>query len=828
VEVRKDSKPIESSYYYNGKPVRLERSGSELSVRFTAKASRSSRTDLVDGLSPSARVSRASYLRGRALSAVEIGGKSNVAVSRLLTGLEAKRGVEFAYPAWVDPKSGSRLLLTDELIVRLKSGTALTEIRDALAARGLAIARKIAYSSEEYVLRLRNPKKSDPLALSRELFQSGLVDWAEPNFVQELQKDYVPNDPLFSQQWHLRNTGQDGGTANADARLTGAWDVEKGSRDITIAVIDDGVQLSHPDLATNIYTNPGEIPDNHVDDDHNGYVDDVHGWNFLSGTNDVRPVGSGEGGDNHGTAVAGIAAARGNNAIGVSGACPRCTILPVKIDTEGDWATDSEIADAIRYASRMADVLNLSWGGDEPMAVLQSALQYAVKAGRGGKGAVVFAAAGNSASGFLRFTLAEMPPDTYRFRWAYSKDSDDSYDIGADTAWLSWVRFPDGALQTFETSSGLPSGWSTSATGGASWSIVSDPTHADEGRCWSRAVKAGKISNDQETYIEVVKTFHKEGDLDFLGFVSSEAGKQYFLGGGSALMGFDGLTLSVDKGNNGTYDWSSDLFSGVPPAGLSYPAAYSQAIAVGASTSFDCKAPYSQFGSDLDLVASSSGGDLTAGILTTDRTGSDGYDESGDYFSGFGGTSAAAPLAAGVAGLILSRNPGLTEAQVRRILESSADKIGHNLGAYDSRGHSDRFGYGRINAQQAIRSTPLPSTIAFSRSRYEVKKSRFALITIKRTGNISVSASVKLATAERTASAGLDFASVSRMIFFAPGERSKTVSIRIRAGKAHESAETLSLELSKPSPGATLGQSSSSTLTLAGVKARPSGVDSSG
>ena len=259
-EAKGSSKPVESSYYYNGKPVRLERSGSELSVRFTAKASKSSRKDLVDGLSASARVSRASSLRGRDLSAIEISGKPNAAFGRLLTGLEAKRDVEFAYHVWVDPKSGSRLLLTDELIVRLKSGTTSAEIKDALAARGLAIARKIAYSSEEYLLRLRNPKRSDPLALSRELFQSGLVDWAEPNFVQELEKDFVPNDPLFSQQWHLRNTGQDGGTANADARLAGAWDVEKGSRDITIAVVDDGVQLSHPDLAANIYTNPGEIP----------------------------------------------------------------------------------------------------------------------------------------------------------------------------------------------------------------------------------------------------------------------------------------------------------------------------------------------------------------------------------------------------------------------------------------------------------------------------------------------------------------------------------------------------------------------------------------
>jgi subtilisin family serine protease len=750
---------------------------------------------------------------------VKTSGKSNTALSRLLTGLEAKRDVEFAYPAWIDPKTGSRLLLTDELIVRLKGGAASAEIKEALAARGLVVARKIAYSSEEYVLRLRNPKKSDPLAVSRELFTSGLVDWAEPNFVQELKKDFIPNDPLFSRQWHLRNTGQGGGTANADAHLAGAWDAQKGSRDITIAVIDDGVQLSHPDLAANIYTNPGEIPGNGVDDDHNGYVDDVHGWDFVFGTNDANPIGRGEDGDNHGTAVAGVAAARGNNSKGVSGACPRCTILPVKIDADGLWATNAQIAEAIRYASRMADVINISWGGDEPMAVLQSSLQYAMKTGRDGKGAVVVAASGNGASGFIRYTLAEMPPGTYRFRWTYSKDTDDQYDVGADTAWLDWVRFPDGEFRTFETSTVLPSDWSSSGSDGSAWSIVSDPMHADEGRCWSNSAKAGQISNDQETYVEVVKTFTKKGDFDFLGFVSSESGTYHFLDGSSAFMGFDGLTLWVDAGNDGTYDWASDLFAGVPLPRLTYPAAYPQTIAVGASTSFDCAAPYGQFGPELDLVAPSSGGDLTAGIVTTDRTGSAGYSGS-DYFSGFGGTSAAAPLAAGVAGLVLSRNPGLTEAQVREILEGSADKIEPNLGAYDSLGRSDRFGYGRINAERALSLTPFPSTIAFSSARYEVRKGRTALITIKRTGNIRASVSVALAPIGRMARSKLDFVGGTREIFFAPGERSKAISIRIRAGKWRESAENFSLELSKPSSGATLRRPSTSTLTIAGVGAR--------
>ena len=326
--------------------------------------------------------------------------------------------------------------------------------------------------------------------------------------------------------------------------------------------------------------------------------------------------------------------------------------------------------------------------------------------------------------------------------------------------------------------------------------------------------KAGKISNEQETHLDVVKTLTKPGDLDFLGFVSSEAGKFYFINGSSAVSARDGLSLWVDQGDDGTFEFVSDLFSGVPPAGLSYPAAYSQAIAVGASTSFDCQAPYSQFGAKLALVAPSSGGDLTDAIVTTDRTGPAGYNRTGDYYSGFGGTSSAAPLAAGIAGLVLSRNPGLTETQVRQILEGSADKIRSNVSAYDSRGHSERFGYGRINAERAIRLTPFPSKIAFSKSRYEAREGRIARIRIKREGTLTERVSFRLTTTGGSATAGRDFARVSRTISFSPGERSKTISIRVKADEARESRETVSLELREPSAGAILADPSTSTLTI--------------
>ena len=160
------------------------------------------------------------------------------------------------------------------------------------------------------------PAGRDPVAAARRLARAPGVRHAEPDWLST--PDLIPNDPLFSDQWGLRNVHQAHpvwdpppstyrGVAGADGGVAEAWDTTEGSPTTIVAVIDSGVDLSHPDLGANLWTNPGEIPSNGVDDDDNGYVDDVNGWDFYAG-DDVPQDANG-----HGTHVAGIVAAEADN-----------------------------------------------------------------------------------------------------------------------------------------------------------------------------------------------------------------------------------------------------------------------------------------------------------------------------------------------------------------------------------------------------------------------------------------------------------------------------------------------------------------------------------
>jgi len=201
----------------------------------------------------------------------------------------------------------------------------------------------------------------------------------------------VPNDSQYARLWGLNNTGQTGGTPDADIDAAEAWDISTGSSEIVVGVIDTGVDYTHPDLAANIWTNPGEIAGNGIDDDGNGFVDDGNGYDFVN--NDGDPMDD----NDHGTHVSGTIAGAGNNGLGVAGVNWSSSIMGLKFLSASGSGYTSDAVRAINYATMMRTtfdvnvrVTNNSWGGGGFSTAMQSAIQASGEAG------ILFvAAAGN-------------------------------------------------------------------------------------------------------------------------------------------------------------------------------------------------------------------------------------------------------------------------------------------------------------------------------------------------------------------------------------------------------------------------------------------------
>lgn len=247
----------------------------------------------------------------------------------------------------------------------------------------------IKFKSSEEIFKIKVDPNIDARIIAAEYRLRVDIEWAEPNYTVSAMA--FPNDLDFAKQWYLETV-----------RAKDAWSQEllvkesrQFNRESIIAILDTGVYLNHPDLKDNIWFNPGETPSDRVDNDKNGFIDDINGWDFLGDTNDPNPrfeAGYVKDAVNHGTIVAGIAAARGNNNIGITGVSWKSKIMPLRVLNSSGEGDIYDVYRAINYAIKnKANIINMSFVGVDDSTLLRDIIKQAYDAG-----ILVVVAAGNT------------------------------------------------------------------------------------------------------------------------------------------------------------------------------------------------------------------------------------------------------------------------------------------------------------------------------------------------------------------------------------------------------------------------------------------------
>ena len=738
--------------------------------------------------------------------------------------LQGEPSVAYARHVLIEPKSRTRMIATDEILAAFPENTTPAQMRALVAGANLQIVARAGNAKlNAWRLRLANPKTGDPLQIARTLSLAKGVLWAQPNFLREIKHCFTPPNPLFGKQQALSNLGLNGAVAGADAKATTAWDKTTGSGSIVIAIIDDGVDINHPGLR--IFTNPGESGNgketNALDDDGNGFLNDVHGWDFANNDNNPSPVGT----NGHGTGTAGVAAGTFSVGTKTAGMAGGCTVLPVKIaDDTGDFTTDAAIGTAIIYASTFADVLSNSWGGGSESPFIDAAIDYAVAHGRGGKGCPVFFATGNYASPWLsgggRARLSTQGLNgSYYFGFYYGRNAtadgeetvriDNVCVIGTDGFTHRTDLLPNEDLEnwfTFGPFYILASGnWQgIASTGAPLWTI--ETTNAMKGTGGIYSAASPQLANGQASvFITPPISVTGAETLAFSQSFSMSADSDFY------VLLFDGITGSFTGLAYGPWHGPPDPLS---PESL-YPASYMKTIAVGAATDCDRRSDYSGYLGHLDFLAPSNGG--WNDIATLDPLGPIGWTPD-DFKMNFGGTSSATPLAAGIAALMLSVNPTLTENEIRTILHSTCDKIGGV--SYGWTGTHPEYGYGRVNAARAVESAmPSLSISDVTVSEGTAATPGIANFTITLSAATIRDVTVQWNTVDATALAGTNYTGASGTITIPAGSTTAQVSVNL-----------IGAVLAKPSAFflLRLGNATNATIFLSNGKGTLTALDTDG
>ena len=285
--------------------------------------------------------------------------------------------IRLAMPFFKNEKV-DRAGLSQYLYVKLKDKGDLFKLRGEIEVNNAELTGQNLFMPLWYTVGVTENSNMNAMEFANHLFESGQFEFAEPELMVDDDLHYVPNDALYGQQWGLNNTGSPGntntwgGTAGIDLSTEEAWDFELGSTGITVAILDQGIDPTHPDLAGNLL--PG----------------------YDTETNSSPAVVY----DNHGTACAGIVAAIDNNSIGVSGVAPNCRLVDLSNTLGGNATSRQNRANGFNWAAaNNVDIISNSWGSGAQYAIIDNSITNALTVGRGGLGCIILFSSGNNNSG---------------------------------------------------------------------------------------------------------------------------------------------------------------------------------------------------------------------------------------------------------------------------------------------------------------------------------------------------------------------------------------------------------------------------------------------
>ncbi|MDY6855356.1 MAG: S8 family serine peptidase [Thermodesulfobacteriota bacterium] len=558
----------------------------------------------------------------------------------------------------ISPNKSRLGYVPHELLIKYRTHRSRQAIRTAQSQQGIRTIQRlksidvyrVKLSSDVSVIEAAELYKNDPD-----------VEYAEPNYLRCAQSR-IPGDTHFEKLWALNNTGQDvngiTGTSGADIDAPEAWDITIGSDDTIIAVIDSGVDYNHPDLLDNIWLNEAEAqePDNSIDDDGNGYIDDIRGWDFYDDDND--PIDA----SNHGTSIAGTIAAKGDNNLGITGVCWTARIMVLKAGNSFGELPTSKIIQAIDYAiENGARIINASFAGQNYSEFEKAAISKANEAG-----VLFITGAGNDGTDndeFPRYPANyELPniitvasTDSNDELSTFSNFGFDSVDLGAPGENIYSTQPTIQAIWGDNFDDGNISEWSIKGTWGLSDSIFFSNSYS------LTDSPMGFYLNDNESWA-LAPVFD---------FSSFQGIRLVFILRGISELNFDLLYIqsSTDGINWVNHDIMIEdmVFESISGEYLE-----DWVFAFADLGNRDRESTvYIRFYFITDSTERRNGWHIDDVAVFASSTSYEGTEYS--YLSG---TSAAVPHVTGLAGLILSQKPNLTVKEVKDIILESSDTNG--------------------------------------------------------------------------------------------------------------------------------------------------------